>query len=106
MDDNLALAGGNVRRKGRISFVLTLSYVFDWVVLAVFAAVGAVLGNLTPNKRPFSLYDPNIAFVDIPVPAASRSAVRDRYANGSPVFRSLSKSMERDPRLPDAEIHG
>lgn len=62
--DNLELAGGNVRRKGRVSWVVALSYVFDWVVLAAFAAIGYVLGDITPNKRPFSLDDRNIAYVD------------------------------------------
>ncbi|EAQ90817.1 hypothetical protein CHGG_02752 [Chaetomium globosum CBS 148.51] len=60
--DNLDLAGGNVRRKGTVSWVLALSYVFDWAVLAAFAAIGYVLGHITPNKRPFSLDDRNIAF--------------------------------------------
>jgi hypothetical protein len=62
--DNLALAGGNVRRKGKLSWVVALSYVFDWIVLAAFAAIGYVLGDITPNKRPFSLDDRNIAYVE------------------------------------------
>ena len=61
--DNLDIAGGNVRRKGKVSWVLALSYVFDWVVLAAFAGIGYVLGHITPNKRPFSLDDRNIAYV-------------------------------------------
>ncbi|KAK4238233.1 PAP2 superfamily-domain-containing protein [Achaetomium macrosporum] len=60
--ENLNLAGGHVRRKRRISWVLALSYVFDWVVLIAFAAIGYILGDITPNKRPFSLDDRNIAF--------------------------------------------
>lgn len=64
--DNLDLAGGNVRRKGRLSWVVALSYVFDWIVLAAFAAIGYVLGDITPNKRPFSLDDRNIAYVERP----------------------------------------
>jgi hypothetical protein len=64
--DNLDLAGGNVRRKGRPSWVLALSYAFDWLVLAAFAAIGYVLGDITPNKRPFSLDDRNIAYVEAP----------------------------------------
>jgi hypothetical protein len=66
--DDLDLAGGNVRRRGRASWVLVLSYGFDWLVLVVFAVVGYVLGNLTPNKRPFSLDDRDIAYVEIPCP--------------------------------------
>ncbi|KAK4105995.1 PAP2-domain-containing protein [Parathielavia hyrcaniae] len=60
--DNLDLAGGSVRRKGRPDWVLALSYTFDWLILVAFAAVGYVLGHITPNKRPFSLDDRNIAF--------------------------------------------
>ncbi|KAL2137085.1 hypothetical protein VTI74DRAFT_9691 [Chaetomium olivicolor] len=60
--DNMDLAGGNVRRKGKVSWVLALSYVFDWVVLVAFGVIGYVLGKITPNKRPFSLDDRNIAF--------------------------------------------
>ncbi|KAL2199704.1 PAP2 superfamily-domain-containing protein [Corynascus similis CBS 632.67] len=60
--DNLDLAGASVRRKERPSWVVTASYVFDWVVLIAFAAIGYVLGKITPNKRPFSLDDRNIAF--------------------------------------------
>lgn len=61
--DNLDLAGASVRRKERPSWVVTASYVFDWVVLIAFAAIGYVLGKITPNKRPFSLDDRNIAYV-------------------------------------------
>jgi len=41
---------------------VVLSYVFDWVVLIVAAGIGAVLDRIEPNKRPFSLNDPNISF--------------------------------------------
>lgn len=46
----------------KITFIQILSYVLDWVILIVVGVVGVILGNITPNKRPFSLYDPNIAF--------------------------------------------
>ncbi|KAK4117383.1 PAP2-domain-containing protein [Canariomyces notabilis] len=59
---NLDPAGGSVRRKEKPSWVLALSYVLDWVVLIAFAAVGYVLGDIEPNKRPFSLDDRNISF--------------------------------------------
>lgn len=62
--DNMDLAGGNVRRKGKVSWVLALSYVFDWVVLVAFGVIGYVLGDITPNKRPFSLDDRNIAYAE------------------------------------------
>ncbi|CAJ2513435.1 Uu.00g015540.m01.CDS01 [Anthostomella pinea] len=45
-----------------ITLVVILSYVFDWAILIIVAAVGYILGNITPNKRPFSLQDPNISF--------------------------------------------
>ncbi|KAK4144652.1 PAP2 superfamily-domain-containing protein [Dichotomopilus funicola] len=62
MENNMDLAGGSVRRKGKVSWVLALSYVFDWAVLVAFAAIGYVLGDITPNKRPFSLDNRDIAF--------------------------------------------
>lgn len=42
--------------------IVLLSYIFDWFLLAVGAAVGVVLGNMTPNMRPFSPDNPNISF--------------------------------------------
>ncbi|KAL2157446.1 hypothetical protein VTH06DRAFT_6138 [Thermothelomyces fergusii] len=60
--DHLDVAGGSLRRKERPSWVVAVSYLFDWIVLAIFGAVGYVLGKITPNKRPFSLDDRNIAF--------------------------------------------
>src|SRR3954462_7029877 len=47
---------------GRVSIALVLSYVFDWIVIIAAAAVGAVFSIITPNKRPFSLVDPDISF--------------------------------------------
>ncbi|KAL2756147.1 hypothetical protein ACRALDRAFT_1081874 [Sodiomyces alcalophilus JCM 7366] len=41
---------------------LVTSYIFDWVVLAAAAAAGGALSFIEPNKRPFSLVDPNISF--------------------------------------------
>ncbi|KAJ4295757.1 hypothetical protein N0V88_004459 [Collariella sp. IMI 366227] len=60
--DSMDLAGGDVRRKAKISWVLALSYVFDWVILVAFGVIGYILGDITPNMRPFSLDDRNIAF--------------------------------------------
>ncbi|KAK0654750.1 phosphatidic acid phosphatase type 2/haloperoxidase [Cercophora newfieldiana] len=42
--------------------VVFLSYAFDWVLLGVGVGVGYVLGEITPNKRPFALDDHSIAF--------------------------------------------
>ncbi|KAH8889530.1 PAP2-domain-containing protein [Thozetella sp. PMI_491] len=56
----LASAGSGRRRK--VTLVLILSYVFDWAILIAVGVVATILGNITPNKRPFSLDDPNISF--------------------------------------------
>jgi len=44
-----------------ITPLVLLSYAFDWALLLVGAGVGYVLGEVTPNKRPFSLDDRDIA---------------------------------------------
>jgi hypothetical protein len=52
---------GSDARKGMPSIRLITSYIFDWVVLVIVVAIGYVLGVITPNKRPFSLVDPDIS---------------------------------------------
>jgi hypothetical protein len=47
---------------GRISFLLVLSYIADWVIIILAAGVGAVFSIITPNKRPFSLTNPEIGY--------------------------------------------
>ncbi|KAK6958174.1 hypothetical protein Daesc_000969 [Daldinia eschscholtzii] len=54
--------GFQSRNKSKPSFIVIGSYVFDWLILIVVGIVGVILGNVTPNKRPFSLQDPNISF--------------------------------------------
>lgn len=54
--------------RGGISIPLILTYVFDWFVLLAVAAVAAALGKIAPNKRPFSLYNPDISYVLNPFP--------------------------------------
>ncbi|ETS87035.1 hypothetical protein PFICI_00863 [Pestalotiopsis fici W106-1] len=49
-------------RKRGFAFVLLASYVTDWLCLIAAGVVGTILGNVTPNKRPFRLDDPNIGF--------------------------------------------
>jgi hypothetical protein len=49
-----------VRKRG--GWVLAASYVFDWIILIVVAVVGFILGNITPNKRPFNLEDRDISY--------------------------------------------
>ncbi len=66
MSEETSAALGGVRRGKKVTLFLILSYVFDWVVLIVVGVVGAILGNITPNKRPFSLEDPNISYATLP----------------------------------------
>ncbi|RDL41966.1 uncharacterized protein BP5553_01945 [Venustampulla echinocandica] len=47
---------------GRISTALVLSYAFDWLILICAAGIGAALSIITPNKRPFSLSNPEISY--------------------------------------------
>lgn len=65
--ENLDVTSGSVRRNGEFSWVLALSYTVDWAILLAFAVVGYILGDITPNKRPFSLDDRNIAYADLPL---------------------------------------
>lgn len=50
------------REHRKVSWVLTASYISDWICLIAAGVVGVILGDVTPNKRPFSLEDPNISF--------------------------------------------
>jgi membrane-associated phospholipid phosphatase len=45
-----------------MSVRLVLSYALDWFVVIAMGLVSLGLGELEPNKRPFSLGDPNISF--------------------------------------------
>lgn len=49
-----------------MSFKVILSYALDWIVLIALGIVSLVLGLIEPNKRPFSLNDPNISYVVFP----------------------------------------
>ncbi|KAI1339583.1 PAP2 superfamily-domain-containing protein [Xylariaceae sp. FL0016] len=49
-------------RAKKVSLVVLGSYAFDWAILIAVGVVGYILGDVTPNKRPFSLQDPNISF--------------------------------------------
>lgn len=52
-------------QSGISKFSLAASYLFDWVVLAIAAVVGFTWGRLTPNKRPFSVTDPDISYYSL-----------------------------------------
>ncbi|KAI9801015.1 MAG: hypothetical protein M1825_003549 [Sarcosagium campestre] len=45
-----------------VSKRLLFSYILDWIVIIAAAAVGAVFSIIAPNRRPFSLSNPDISF--------------------------------------------
>lgn len=45
----------------RSAMVVASSYVFDWVIILVIFGVSLYLNHQEPNRRPFSLEDPNIS---------------------------------------------
>ncbi|RKF59204.1 putative lipid phosphate phosphatase 3, chloroplastic [Golovinomyces cichoracearum] len=52
----------NLTGHQRLPVKLILSYVFDWIIVFGATIVGTVFAHMTPNKRPFSLANPEIAF--------------------------------------------
>jgi hypothetical protein len=50
-------------RAKKFSVIVILSYAFDWLIMVIVGLIGYFLGNVTPNKRPFSLFDANISYV-------------------------------------------
>lgn len=51
------------RNSNKMSVITILSYVLDWIILIAVGVTGVILGDITPNMRPFSLQDPNISYV-------------------------------------------
>jgi len=47
---------------GRLSIALVLSYITDWLVIIAAVGLGGALARISPNKRPFSLINPEISF--------------------------------------------
>lgn len=47
---------------GRMSIALIFSYIVDWLVIIAAVGLGAALSVISPNKRPFSLVNPEISF--------------------------------------------
>lgn len=41
--------------------VVVASYVWDWVILVVLGVTGYIMAEVTPNKRPFYLTNPDIS---------------------------------------------
>lgn len=81
-------------RKGKLSWVVALSYAIDWIILIAVGVVGYILGHITPNKRPFALDDRNISYVfRSPPPAID---VRAAEADVSPFFHSRFPYAEQE----------
>ncbi|POR31623.1 Putative lipid phosphate phosphatase 3, chloroplastic [Tolypocladium paradoxum] len=57
----MAHSGSSPLRR-RFSLRLFASYALDWFVLVIVVVAAGFLGHIEPNKRPFSLSDPNISF--------------------------------------------
>ncbi|CAL3963886.1 unnamed protein product [Diplocarpon coronariae] len=49
-------------KRAGFSKLLIASYVADWVVIILTAGLGAILSTISPNKRPFSLTNPEISY--------------------------------------------
>ncbi|KAI0197725.1 acid phosphatase/Vanadium-dependent haloperoxidase [Astrocystis sublimbata] len=61
MPDDFDMLPPRIKKK-KMSVLVILSYAFDWLIMVVVGLIGYFLGNVTPNKRHFSLNDPNISF--------------------------------------------
>ncbi|KAL9130641.1 MAG: hypothetical protein Q9217_001211 [Psora testacea] len=48
--------------RSHVSIRLVVSYIIDWVIIIAIAAVGVGFSQITPNRRPFNLTDPEISF--------------------------------------------
>jgi hypothetical protein len=46
----------------RVSAKLISSYIFDWIIIILAVVAAGMLSTITPNKRPFSLTNPDISF--------------------------------------------
>lgn len=69
------------RDSNKMSVITILSYVLDWIILIAVGVTGVILGDITPNMRPFSLQDPNISYV---LPALPPPCVHDSPAPQTP----------------------
>lgn len=96
------------RFSSRLSIAVVLSYVFDWIFIIVGAVIGQVFSNHTPNKRPFSLANPDISFpavhkekvsgallviLGLVVPAVVVFLVCLFLVPGSPTAKDVPKSL-------------
>lgn len=51
----------DLRTSKRSAIVIASSYVFDWITIFVILGIAYLMGNQEPNRRPFSIEDPNIS---------------------------------------------
>jgi hypothetical protein len=82
-------------RSNGVAPLIILSYAFDWVLLAVGAGVGYVLGEITPNKRPFSLDEHSIAYV----PYNQRPSLRHNIPDSQPNISAASPTSRTTQSL-------
>ncbi|KFY25237.1 hypothetical protein V493_04748, partial [Pseudogymnoascus sp. VKM F-4281 (FW-2241)] len=54
------------RETSRVSIRLMLSYALDWIIIVGAAAIGVGLGEISPNKRPIDLSNPELSYPDHP----------------------------------------
>ncbi|KAH8808266.1 phosphatidic acid phosphatase type 2/haloperoxidase [Xylogone sp. PMI_703] len=96
------------RVSARLSVAVVLSYVLDWAVIIVGGVIGLLFSRATPNKRPFSLGNPDISFphvqkekvssallivLGLAVPAGVIFLVSLLLVPGSPSPRNTPKSI-------------
>ncbi|KAM5470148.1 hypothetical protein MauCBS54593_004031 [Microsporum audouinii] len=64
VDGFQALMGSSDRTPtaGRVSKLVVLSYVVDWIVILLMGALGRIFAIAQPNRHSFSLRDPNISY--------------------------------------------
>lgn len=58
---NLRLQGGAHSKKKGSSMAVMTSYAFDWIIIIATLGIAYWWNGVAPNRRPFSLEDPNIS---------------------------------------------
>lgn len=88
MDGNRASRMGIPSR--RTTAWVVASGVLDWLLIVATAVGGQFLGNITPNKRPFQLENPDISSVKSTCQLFLRSAIEDTTGSILTDFRKSS----------------
>lgn len=65
--------------KKDVTVKLVLSYVFDWVILIIGAALAGAFSVIEPNKRPFGINDPDISCVHPKDPSTVYTCIHLAY---------------------------